>query len=274
MNTFILCNGKTAKQPYRLKAEAVPVYDLDELCCYMKEHLFLMNREFINPGLADWLEEELDRKDLADELRALMGKQPDPYEAVMRIFEATVNYDADEIEELKALMESLSNKTDLEKKKVRADYLAGMHKYRDALYLYREILKEKYYGQMTEELRAGICHNIGVIYARFFQFQEAADMFLNAFQLSDSEESKKAWICARLMQQRLDPEGQEADAGLEVSEEELAEVSRFLEERISRQELLEDGQGVTILESGISMGPDSGSRELLTGWLEEYISEL
>ncbi len=274
MNTFILCTGRTAEHPYRLKAEAIPVYDLDELCCYIKEHLFLMNRDFMNAQLADWLEEELAMPELADEIRSLMGRQPDPYDAVMRIFEASGNYDSGELEQLGQLMESLSNKTDLEKKKVRADYLAGMHKYRDALYLYREILKEKYYGQMTEDLRASVCHNIGVIYARFFQFSEAADMFLNAFQLSDSDESRRAWICARLMQQRLDPSRETPEAAIDVSEEELADVSRYLEERMSRQELLEGGQGVSILESGISMGPDSGTQELLTGWLKEYISEL
>ncbi len=274
MNTFILCTGKTAEHPYRLKAEAIPVYDLDELCCYMKEHLFLMNRDFMNQGLTDWLETELKMPELAGEIRALMGKQPEPYEAVMRIFEASGSYDAAELEQMSRLMESLSNKTDIEKKKVRADYLAGMHKYRDALLIYREILKEKYFGQMTEDLRASICHNIGVIYARFYQFSEAADMFLSAFQLSDSVESRRAWLCARLMQQRLDPGTEDSESAIDVSEEELEDVSRFLEERLSRQELLEEGQGVSILDPGISMGPESGTQELLTGWLKEYISAL
>ena len=55
---FIVCEGKVAEHPYVMPYTGRKVYSLEELCCYLYENIYSINREFFQASLADWLREE------------------------------------------------------------------------------------------------------------------------------------------------------------------------------------------------------------------------
>ena len=79
---------------------------------------------------------------------------------------------------------------------MRGDLLLEAKKYRQAAYIYMELLEPEYTRQMTEELKGNIMHNLGVAYARLFLFPEAAQMFVQAYHLRRSDETRQAYLYA------------------------------------------------------------------------------
>ncbi|MFR0848667.1 MAG: hypothetical protein ACLSG9_12400 [Eubacterium sp.] len=47
---FIVCEGKVAEHPYVMPYTGRKVYSLEELCCYLYENIYSINREFF-PGV-------------------------------------------------------------------------------------------------------------------------------------------------------------------------------------------------------------------------------
>ena len=65
---FIVCEGKVAEHPYVMPYTGRKVYSLEELCCYLYENIYSINREFFQASLADWLREETDHEALAKKI--------------------------------------------------------------------------------------------------------------------------------------------------------------------------------------------------------------
>ena len=74
MGSLILCHKKKAKHPYEISRIHMRIYTIEELCYYFCNNLYLVDYTIINRQLCDWLEEELELYDLADELRGILDQ--------------------------------------------------------------------------------------------------------------------------------------------------------------------------------------------------------
>ena len=83
MGSLILCHKKKAKHPYEISRIHMRIYTIEELCYYFCNNLYLVDYTIINRQLCDWLEEELELYDLADELRGILD-QNGPVEQIGR----------------------------------------------------------------------------------------------------------------------------------------------------------------------------------------------
>lgn len=84
-----------------------------------------------------------------------------------------------------------------EKRKSRADYLAGHKRYTSALRSYGSLLEELPEAEKT--LRARILHNQGVVYAQMFRFRSAAQCFREAFECGGGDEEYVSFLAANRM---------------------------------------------------------------------------
>ena len=69
MGSLILCHRKKAKQPYEISRVHMRIYTIEELCYYICNNLYLIDYTIINRQLCNWIDTELDMKELADKLR-------------------------------------------------------------------------------------------------------------------------------------------------------------------------------------------------------------
>ena len=72
MGRVLLCVGKYADKPYFLERLYVNVYSAEELCYCLMQNAFLIGKEIVDEGLAEWLETECGQIELAAGLREMV----------------------------------------------------------------------------------------------------------------------------------------------------------------------------------------------------------
>lgn len=58
MGELILCSQQLAAMPYYIENVSLNVYSLDELCYYIKNNTCLLDADFMDDELCDWVENE------------------------------------------------------------------------------------------------------------------------------------------------------------------------------------------------------------------------
>ena len=71
MGELILCSQQLAAMPYYIENVSLNVYSLDELCYYIKNNTCLLDADFMDDELCDWVENEQHLPDIAQNLRKI-----------------------------------------------------------------------------------------------------------------------------------------------------------------------------------------------------------
>lgn len=196
MGALKLCTYKKAEYPLYLEMLSLHVYTMEELCYAMESSLFLLDESWMGTGFFQWIAEGVGNAELAGQLRRLYQRHRDVYECAAFLFSASGFYSRQEQKELERIIEKMKGKNSMERRKMKADYYLAKKRYRYAACGYLELLQPEFLQQMTEELQGHIMHNLGVVYARLFLFQEAARMFSMAYQKSHTESSRLCYLYA------------------------------------------------------------------------------
>ena len=106
---FIVCEGKVAEHPYVMPYTGRKVYSLEELCCYLYENIYSINREFFQASLADWLREETDHEALAKKITEEIAQSAGLKDLVVTILCGCDYYKEEEIRKLIAVMDGIAN---------------------------------------------------------------------------------------------------------------------------------------------------------------------
>ena len=72
MGNLILCHDRHAAHPYEITRIHCRIFTIEELCYYLCNNLYLIDYTIMNGQLCDWLDEELEMKALASELRDVL----------------------------------------------------------------------------------------------------------------------------------------------------------------------------------------------------------
>ena len=76
MGKIIVCNTKTAQNPYTFLNTKVSVYSYEELCYYLYNNMVLVGEEDVSARLSAWIRRELDLTELADICSGYHGGDP------------------------------------------------------------------------------------------------------------------------------------------------------------------------------------------------------
>lgn len=193
---YYLREGNIAEHPYYLECMSVHIYSLEELCYLIEKNIYLIDESWICDALYDWIDTELGLDRMSLELKRIAGKTNNVFSIAAVIFTYSGLYSAEELKHLQMLLQEMNGKSPMERRKMRGDHLLAAGKYRQAIYVYLELLHPDQAKQMTEELQGDILHNQGVAYARMFLFHEAAVCFIESYKLRKNEASKKAYLFA------------------------------------------------------------------------------
>lgn len=271
MGELILCNQEMAAMPYYLDSISLNVYSIEEICYYIENNLYLLDTDFMDTELCSWLEQELGEKQLAERLRKLIYENGRLSEFVALILKNGCYCDRDAENHIIGVLEEMQNKSAFECGKIRADRLMENQRYYNAVMEYRRLLQMRDESKNQPELSGNIWHNLGVAYGRLFLFADAAECFLNAYNLNQNKESlleaMAAFRCGR------DVFGLEkVQKAYGISLEEMQQITENWSE-ISR------GDKVTEFEQQIDelferhIGEEEGKQqilEILQNWETEY----
>ncbi len=194
MKQPLLCVGRSAQNPYYFQKLCISIWSVEELCYLFKTNPFILDRDIVDKNLAEWLETECALDELGIKLHNLFHKANSVSLFVMTILEY-VNYcTPDEQKQIAEILQSNVGLNDNEKKKKRADFLVRNGKYFMALQEYDSILDIIPQGEMV--ISGPIYHNRGVVFAKLFLFDRAAESFLKAYEITGNEESGIQYLAA------------------------------------------------------------------------------
>lgn len=194
MGKVILCVGEYAEVPYYVESIGLHLYSMEELCYYLTENAFLLDREIMNRNLVDWIDEQCGLKELGRTLYGFLNSASSVSIFVGAILEYVGYVSKSEIEKLQNYLKENAHLTALEKEKAHADYLVANERYMQAQLEYHSLRQ-----QVSREealLYAKICHNEGVAYAGMLRYKEASDCFYEAYEVSGEEQSLEEYLCA------------------------------------------------------------------------------
>ena len=222
MERILLQTGECAAIPYCFENLDIRVYSVEELCYVLRENAFLLDREILDKRLVKWIGEGVKLPELASMLAPLLHNGTSAGAFVRVILSYVGLYDEAEIARTEEVYLQGMGLNAYEKLKTRIDYMVENGKY------------------------ARIMHNKGTALCGLFLFEEAAQWFLQAYEMDGNEESFLAYLAAKRM---FLPEGDyvsfvsglgeryestlELERRVQALQEdwEISEQKRYLEER-------------------------------------------
>lgn len=196
MGSLILCHKKKAKQPYEITRIHRRIYTIEELCYYLCNHLYLIDYTIMNTQLCDWLEEELELTELAQNLKDSLQQHCSVEQFVLMILADASIYTTTELTRIRNVLERLKNQKPIEKKKYKADNLLESGAVKSAVIIYRSIIDGEHDETVDGRFYGRVYGCLGAAYGQMFLYEEAAKMYESAFQICEEESMLKAYIYA------------------------------------------------------------------------------
>ncbi|RKM61341.1 hypothetical protein D6855_05470 [Butyrivibrio sp. CB08] len=194
MSKPILCIGSYAENPYHIEKIGRNVYCIEELCYCIVKNAFLLDEESFGPSLFDWIEEECSLHRLSDELRSMYSKRCSMAALAGTILDYVGYNTRKEVDKTEEILRGNAGMDVYQKKLARANFLLKNGRYAMAFREYEFLLANT--PDIDKKLRAKIEHNEGVMYARLFLFEKAAERFLKAYEDSGDKESYYQYLSA------------------------------------------------------------------------------
>ncbi len=198
MNDITLCTIHTEK-PFYIKEINKNIYSIEELSYYLYNNLYLIEDQFFSEELIDYIENELGLTTIASGIRQIIANKGELGEKISFVIKNSGYYTEKEAEKLENHLVMLCSKTAAERMKAKADILMDTEKYNMAIHYYNSILSKAINNELPERFYGDVYNNLGVAYARLFEYEQAASAFQCAYRLNKSTESLESIIMCDLI---------------------------------------------------------------------------
>lgn len=252
MSGYILCQLKRAEIPYYIENISTNIYSIEELCYYFYHNIYLLDESILNEHLCDWIRTELGLEKLYYRLYRILEEDKGMGEFILAVFKEINYLTHQEFKELNEEIALLEQQPKVLREKKKGDYLVENKMYVNAVKIYEKALLKKDKEKLGEQFNGGIYHNMGCAYLHLFQFEEAEECFLKAYQLLHKKQILIHYLTASYMG---NPEKfSEVCKGMEVSAKMQAEI---------KENLKKAGESVKKVEN-------QDLEKYLEGFMKEY----
>ena len=194
MGSLILCHRKKAKHPYEIARIHKRIYTIEELCYYFCNNLYLVDYTIVNRQLCDWLEEELELYDLADDLRSQLEQNGPVEQFLLTVLSHSSIYSPAEITRIHNVLERLKSQNEVEREKYKADNLLQTGEYASAILVYQGIVNKEWDETVGKEFYGQVYGCLGAAYGRMLLYEEAASMYEKGFRVCQDTKMLKAYL--------------------------------------------------------------------------------
>ena len=271
---LILIDERRNTVPYHFGLSGVRIYSLQELCYYIRNHVYAVSLETFGDDLIYWIEKNLGDKLLAKRLRE--GKKNErSLKEMVRMTLLSIDYDSKEdIREIQKTIEEIELQNPVEAKKVEADNYLRYGKLLEALLTYEKVdlMMEENEDMVTREFKGNVYHNMGIAYARLANGNAALECFKKAFVWNQSERTRDSWLMLLKILGREEEMLLETNRMLlapeivELYQQQLAEAEEMSQRRAAF-EMLAKIKDISSDEQWLELEPE------IIEWLEKEKSE-
>ncbi|MCX4328019.1 MAG: tetratricopeptide repeat protein [Lachnospiraceae bacterium] len=262
MGKLIQCSSRLAKKPYYFRVTDTNVYSIEEVCYFIHQNIYMLQRDFFTYGFAVWLREELGMEDTALKVENMLRYNNNLKDIVVTLCCSCDYYDEKEINWLIKIMDETQSLPMRKRQKIKADNFLRCNLFEKALEEYGHILKSD--NMLAADIKeyGAIYHNIGVAYAGLGDYGKACDYFSQAYEKGKNKESIREYIYCLILSEDNTRFGLVCRQ-YNITEEERDIIKRDFNE-IDR-----------INASSKETGRISRLREILkSGYLEEYYEKV
>jgi len=206
MGGLILCRKK-AETPLYIELSDIYIYSMEELCYYLYHNIYTINKSFFNEALFEFLK-HMEETALVQRLNADMLSDKKYISLVWTILSSVDYYSFSEKQAIHQELMEIMKRTPAENRKARGDLLRERKKYAQALEEYYAVIEDETLKASGKNI-ADAWNNIGVIRAGAFFYAEAVRCFDKAMGLQEQKEYLDNLICALIMGEKCQGEGNE-----------------------------------------------------------------
>lgn len=272
MGELLLCNESIAAMPYYIEGISLNLYSIEEMCYYISNNTFLIERDFMCEELCTWIANEAKLPTLAEKLRDILRAEGLLSDFVLQILQASGYCSMQEMQEIIFTIRQMEEKSDFECNKIRADKLLENEKYLSSIYEYKRLLDQDGIENENAILVGNIWHNLGTAYARLFLFEEAIKCYKKAYKLNEKTESIRECLLAyRCMHDEAGfincaAENHIDDMGMIEIKNELSIASRNEETKMFEDRL----EAIAMISENNKTEYQHAINKIILSWKEDY----
>lgn len=238
----------------------------------MLNNVYLLSTKLMNAELCNWIGRELKQPKLASELLELVQNNAPLHIFVGHILSANGYATQKEIKDTLSIIATFENKSEAERKKMRADRLMAKNMFVDAIYEYETLLSEDVAKTIPRVVEGDVYHNLGCAFAKLFFFDEAIKCFDEAYKKNQKKQSLNCLLySARCMRNKQVFD--EYVSKYLVSKEDVDDILKTVSVVTSKEEIIEFDNAINELVSDDSKRDSAISTitGIVKGWKEDYI---
>ncbi len=195
MGRIIVCDTKTAKNPYTFLNTKISIFSYEELCYYIMNNMVLVGDEDVSARLSAWIRNDIDMPVLADKVDALLAKDAFVQDILVEILVHGTYYGNEEIKGFMAECQRVRSLNENELNKLKADSYMQYKLYIKAGALYDEIIVALEKADVKNDFLGNVYHNKAVALAGNLQMEKSKEYFLKAYELNRNDESLIEYFC-------------------------------------------------------------------------------
>ncbi len=271
MSTLIYCANSMAATPYYIDEVSLNVYSLEELSYYMLNNVYLLSTKLMNAELCNWIGRELKQPKLANELQTMVLNNSPLHIFVGHILSANGYASNKEIKDALAIIATFENKSEAERKKLRADRLMAGGKLVDAIYEYETLLSDDIAKTMPKTVEGDVYHNLGCAFAKLFFFEEACRCFDEGYKRNQNKQTLyQLLFSARCGKDKLLFE--EYVSKYQVSRTDVEEVLQIVSRSTKKEDIVGFDSSINDM---LYKNEDETTKEtinnVISNWKQDYI---
>ena len=229
MGRVYLCLGKNAEVPYYFERARMHIWNVEELCYFVRENAWVLDSKLLGEELTDWVAQQCGLTELAAVLKKTANEEKPVTAFVRALFLYTGYFPLEEVGQVEKILRINDSSTELERTRARGDYYLQSGRFAAALQEYDTLLSGL--AGMDPAFLGKVYHNRGVACAQLFFFERAAESFEKAWKLTKSKVSAKQYLAAKRFEL-----GEQEYVDFLAERPDLYEASLTLEEEVRRCE--------------------------------------
>ena len=197
MGRVYLCLGQNAELPYYFEKAKVHIWNIEELCYFIRENAWIMEPELLTKELIDWVAQQCGLPKLAVLLNDSLKEEDCVTAFAACLFSYTGYCPQEQALQVQKILQTNAGNNETDRAKARGDYFLESGKYFRALQEYEPLMK-----QLTgakPEIVGSVYHNAGCAYAGLFLFDRAAAAYEKAWKLLRDKRSAAGFLAAKRM---------------------------------------------------------------------------
>ncbi len=272
MSTLIFCKNSIAASPYYIEEASLNVYSLEELSYYILNNVYLLSSKMMNPELCNWIGRELKNTTLANELLGLVQTNAPLHIFIGHILSANGYSSTKEIKDALSIISTFENKSEAERRKIRADRLMSKEKIIDAIYEYETLLADDLVKEMPQVTEGDVYHNLGCAFAKLFLFDEAIKCFDEGYKKNHKKQTLYSLLYANKCAKN-EAGFDEYVKKYQVSDDVILEVNNIILGATNNEKIIDFDKAINdlVYDENNKANSKQIMDNIIDSWKKEYI---